>query len=567
MFVTLIIIFSVLYGTLCLSWLPFVWRKAKNRKSVYWNQIFRFLFGFGYGMVTFWVANYDLTFSAFMNRFLLIFSILTIWDVYRSYNQFSSQDRYRVQLLIGSFGILVCFLLSGVYPFWIAEERYQSVQATVTDKPMLEVNDQHITTITPEFAIYEMKKLMGRLPDESHFELGQPSLRKMNGKLYWVSPLEFRGISWSGNEVIPGYMKLSAEDTRANAEFVKAPMSIVPSGSLQKNADRVVRSIRPQSVLMSPSFEPDESGKPFYVYPYGHYEKNRNIRKVDGAIMIDPDTGKTNVYSIKDVPLFVDQVIPMDLAFDQNIWFGKFRLGFWESILSTEKVQVPRHWGEDQILIPVYDKERQLYWTTDHVRDVEETGPMVGYSMMNARTGELTFYNGPSGMFNGITVQILTEKIFKEKSWKAGRPKLYYIRGEYTWVVEMMDSHHIIRKIVFMNADDEKILGYGDTKGEALNRYQYSLSTNRDAEKEKLTNHASESKLIGKVTAVHKYYLNEQSMVQFMIEGNNHIFTVGDKTAPYAIFLEKGHIVEIDFIETTEVHLGVTALKNQTLGK
>lgn len=568
MFVTLIIIFSVIYGFLSLSWLPFIWRQARKRKSLYWLQVFRFLGGTIYGLLTYLVYNYDLTPSAFISRFLLVFSLLTLIDVFRSINHMIDDDHWGFQMFVGFLGLIIVFVLSAIYPFWIAKDRYEAVQAHITEEPMKETNEQHIPVVPKEYALYKMEKVIGKVPNYFYYDLSKPSIQKINGHLYWVSALEYKNVfRWFNAGKVPGYIKISAEDPRTDAEFIASEMKYVPSALFHESALHLAHFRNPQVVLMEASFEPDESGKPYYAISYGNYEKYRNIRKVEGVILLDPVTGASKTYPLKEVPDFVDQVIPMNVAYERNIWFGKFKYGFFNSILGKQDVHIPTEWNNEDEMVAVFDKERNMYWSTDHTRDDKDSGSMVGYSLMNTRTGELTYYSGTNGYLNGLTAKNLAEKTFREKGWTTGSPVLYNIFGEYTWVLQAMDTNHVLRKIILVNAEDEKVVGYGDFKGEAFNMYQFNISTNKEGDTETPTNDARLTSLMGKVTAVYKYHINDQTIVQFMVDQSEHIFTVGTKTAPYAVFLEEGQEVEISFIETNEITVGITKLKNKTLGK
>ena len=87
---------------------------------------------------------------------------------------------------------------------------------------------------------------------------------------------------------------MSAEDEGAEAELVQVKMSYVPSAFFSKDVKRHVRSIHKDMILLDVSFEPDDEDHPYYVIPYGKYEKFRNIVDVKGAIFSRPSNRKNN---------------------------------------------------------------------------------------------------------------------------------------------------------------------------------------------------------------------------------------------------------------------------------
>jgi hypothetical protein len=468
---------------------------------------------------------------------------------------------------IGSIALISFIFLWTIYPFAIAQDRHDFMKKFVKTKETTEnmspTNEQHIPVVPREYARYKMEKILGKVKNYSYYDLEEPYIQKINNRLYWIAALNHKSFfKWLNTDGVPGYMKMSAEDHQSEAQFVAHSIKYVPSGYFSENLIRLARTKYPDLIFMQPSFEPDENGKPYYALSYGSYHKMRNIRSVEGVILIDPANGQMKKYPMKQVPSFVDQVVPHDIAYDYNYWFGKYKHGFWNSILGKTDVHVP-----PEEFVAVFDHRLHMYWATDHTRDEENAGSMVGYSMLNSRTGELNYYSKTNGMINGTTAMNVVEKTFREKQWHGASPILYYIYGQYTWIVPALDSNNVIRKIVLVNAKDEKVIGHGDSKQEAFDQYQYAISTNFNGDSATPTPNAKLAQTKGKVTAVYKNQQADETYVQFLIEGNNHIFTMSSKNNPYIIFLETGHEVDLRYIETKQTIVATKQVKNLTLKK
>lgn len=442
------------------------------------------------------------------------------------------------------------------------------MDAKVSKEKLEPMNEKHLPVVPREYAEYKIEKVLGKVKNYFFYDLGELAIQKIDNQLYWVAPIEYKGFfKWWQGDTVPGYIRVSAEDQRATAEVVKARMKYVPSAWLGENLYRRVRAQYPDVVLMNASFEPDEKGKPYYAVSYGSYEKYRRVRDVEGVILFDPSNGEMKKYARNKVPAFVDQVIPADVAIERNQWFGKYKHGFLNSLFGKRDVHIPTEWdeGEDEV-IAAFDRSMRMHWVTDHTRDEEDAGSMVGYTMMDSRTGKITYYTGVDGLLNGSSAANVVSKTFKEKQWEAPAPILYNVYGENTWVLPVLDGNDVFRKVMLVNARDEKVYAYGDTKREALNKYQYAISTNLENDEATPTNQSEQKKEKGKVIAVYKDRISEENVVvQFLIEGNDKIFTVNSSKFPYAVFLEKGHKVAFSYLETKEKVVAVKTFQNESL--
>jgi hypothetical protein len=261
----------------------------------------------------------------------------------------------------------------------------------------------------------------------------------------------------------------------------------------------------------------------------------------------------------------VDQVVPADVAYERNEWFGLYKHGFWNSILMKQDVHVPTQWENEDEVVAVFDQHLNMHWATDHTRAETDSGSMVGYSLVNSRTGELIYYTGTNGILNARVAMNVVEKTYREKQWKAVSPVLYNIYGQYTWVIAALDGNGVLRKIALVNAKDEKVVGAGDSKQEAFNSYQYAISAELEGDSATPTISADLMEKTGIVQAVYKATTTNGTIVQLLMEGSDKIYTIQSSQFPYAVFVEKGHKVQLKYLDTKETIVPVKEFKNETL--
>ncbi|PKR85455.1 hypothetical protein [Heyndrickxia camelliae] len=535
---------------LALTWNPFIWKMNYKQKLFISFQIIRLLLGI---VIIFCVSYFGLvdhTFQAFISYGLYILGFFLLLDIV-----YGQAKKARITPVIGAAFIIGGLYFSFMYPLTITNDKYEFVKAKVKTVSKIDasIDEKHIPVVPEKYARYRSEKLIGELKHSSYYDLGDSTIQKMDGHLYWVTPIEYTGFfKYMKGEKVPGYIKMSAEDERAEAKLVKTKMTYVPSAYFSKNVKRHVRNLHKDKILLDVSFEPDDQDRPYYVIPYGEYRKFRNIIDVQGIYLVDPVTGKTKEYTLANLPDFIDHAIPTSVAEDWNEWYGKYVHGFWNSHFSQEDVMVPTQWkGVDEVN-GVFNDDLQLHWFTDFTRPKSGSGSMVSYSILNARTGKFTFYTEGNGLLNGKSAMNVAEKTFRANKYDAGTPILYSIYGQFTWVVPLMDSNHVLREMMLINAKDEKVYSAEDSKRALFDNYKYAIATKLGNDVATPTDQALLKPLKGTVSHVYKAETAQGTTVKFMVAGSDKIFVVQSNDFPYSIFLEKGSVVEFKYIDTNE---------------
>ncbi|GGE50624.1 hypothetical protein GCM10011391_31730 [Pullulanibacillus camelliae] len=539
-----------LLSILALTLHPLIWKACYKNKLFLISQVARLVIGILVIFVVSYFRLIDYTFEAFVSYGLFFLGLFFVLDFVHFKMKWS--------WITGAIGVLL--LLSGVYmhsiySMTITHDKYAFVKkkVEVVSKDSVSMDEKHIPVVPEKYARYRSEKLLGELEHSSYYELGHTTIQKIDGTLYWVTPIEYTGFfKWLKAKSVPGYITMSAEDENADAKLVKHDMTYVPSAYFNQDLKRHVRSEYKDTILLDPSFEPDDSGKPFYVVPYGHYNKFRQIIDIEGVYVVNPENGAIKDYKNKHVPKFIDQTIPTTVAEQWNSWYGKYVHGFWNSHFTQEDVKNPTHWkGMDEVN-GVFNNQLQLNWFTDFTRPKAGSGSMVGYSLLNARTGKLTFYKDANGSLNGKAAMNVAEKTFRAQKYSAGTPTLYMIYGQFTWVVPLMDSNDVFRDMMLINAKNEKVYSADETKRNLFDAYKYQLATRLTGDDTVPNDIAELKEHTGTITDVYKYQAEENTNVEFMIKGLDKVFVVSSENNPYVVFLNKGSKVKIKYVDTDE---------------
>ncbi|KAB7672463.1 hypothetical protein [Bacillus sp. B1-b2] len=547
-----------LLALLFLSLNPFLWSAHAKKKSFLRLQITRLIVG----VLILFSLDYFLLIDHSSQAFTLWGLIFIAFSLFIDLFYLNVKG-YKIFATLFLSSILIILYLVFIYPLTITSDKYEFVAAktTIAEIEDESTNEKHIAVVPEKYARYRSEKKLGELAHASYYDLGDSTLQKIDDHLYWVTPIEYTGFfRWLKGQEVPGYIKMSAEDENEDAILVESSMKYVPSAYFQDDLQRLVRSKNKDTVLLEASFEPDDEDKAYYVVPYGYYNKFRQITDIKGIYIIDPATGKVEEHTMDNIPEFIDHVIPTSVAEDWNEWYGKYVHGFWNTLFAKEDMKLPTTWeGEDEVN-GVFNNDLQLNWFTDFTRPKTDSGSMVGYSMLNAKNGKLTFYTEANGSLNGKSAINVAEKTFRAQKYEAGTPLLYTIYGQFTWVVPLMDSNHVLREIMLINAKDEKVYSYHTEKTKLFNDYKYALATLLKDDKTVPNDLAIKEKVSGVISFVYKSEVENSTVVKFMIEGNKTIFQVSSIDFPYSIFLDKGMQATIEYINTDETIASVENL-------
>ncbi|MFA9558575.1 hypothetical protein ACERII_14805 [Evansella sp. AB-rgal1] len=541
---------ALLFLPLQIQW----WKMSFFRKWL----VPRYVLGFLYGMALFYIGLLDQTINAIITYYLPIIGIGLIAD---NSLVFSFKKTFRKQSAVTGAGAGVV-LLAGFFIFWaiqplfLADVKYNIAGGEeVTVEELSPVSEQNIPVVPLNFARYRSDVLMGQLDNPAFYNLGQTRIQRMDGSLYWVTPIEYDGFfRWMRSDAAPGYIIVSAENARAEPELVLHDMTYVPSAFFHENLERHVRLAYPDVLMLDTTFEVDSDGNPYYIISYGHYTEFRRIADVDGIVIVDPATGEMEQYDKEDAPEWVNRIYPPHIADERNEWFGVYKHGLINRYIGREGLTQPTSWGVEDSVTAVIDRDLNQNWFTDHMRLVGEgqnSNSMVGFTMFDSRTGELRYFRDASGMLNGRTAMNLAERTFVRDDYVAGAPTLYNIYGQYTWVVPLMDRNAVLRQIMLVNASSESVYGYGDTKREAFGAYQLALSSRGDDNvvPGELTDLVE---ITGTVERVYKWDREDNVTVRILLEGSNRIFTVNASSFPRSVFIEPGDEITISFMDSGE---------------
>ena len=404
--------------------------------------------------------------------------------------------------------------------------------------------------VSPEFARNKVQKAMSVVPNTQFYDLGKLQVQKINDDIVFVAPVEFSGF-WKyfrGKET-EGYFTISATDINAQPQFIESKMKYTNSSYFSHNIQRTIYGSYPNYIQSGEAqIEVDENGKPWYVQtlykPMGLTNKP-DLSKLNVAV-VDPVTSDVKLYHAAEAPEFIDGSISSEMASTENKYFGNYIHGWLNSVFGKKDVKIPNESGTESSVTPIFDEKGDMHYFTDMSSPKENIDSALGYTLINARTGELVYYNGDknNGIMDSKGAKEIVNKEFPEKNWTGSMPILYNIDGDPTWVVNVLDPNGLFKHYAYIKAADSDFVVFGDTARQTLESYRLALATD-PSNVESTAEGALESRS-GKVARVLVTTQDKNQIVQFLIDGDKTIYTVNSGEAPLSIFLQEGDSVQLE---------------------
>lgn len=303
---------------------------------------------------------------------------LLIFGLFGLLNSLSMVSGYNVCRASGAVsGILggVLLLLAcggGIAPHTIGTTELRDIPRVKTSDKLIEAIDvKHIRLVPQESAEWLGHQTIGQgnLNLGSLFQLGGYVIQRVNGVLYWVAPLEYRGFfQWVRADCSPGFVMVNVEDPSEPARLVlNHKMKYMTSGYFGDNIDRYLyfngyAGYRRTEI----SFEVDDNLKPYRVVSLTVPTVGFTGDKVTGVVLVDPETGEMKHYNVKETPNWVDRVVPEKLTKNYNIWWGEYVHGFWNTQFSNRDMHTVTSVEGIQNIFLVYGDDEHPKWFAGH---------------------------------------------------------------------------------------------------------------------------------------------------------------------------------------------------------
>ena len=398
--------------------------------------------------------------------------------------------------------------------------RYASVLETTDGdfaSEIKEVDYSEIPVIDRDSAVLLGNRAMGSIPEYvSQFEIS-PMYSQINyqGRPVRVSPLVYADLfKWFINrdEGIPAYVLVDMTTQEAEVVRLDQPILYSESEPLARNIDRYVQLKYPSYMFDEKSFELDEDGTPWWVFPV----QKRTVGLFDGTtiqrvVLVNACTGETQDYAIEDCPSWVDRAYPSDLLVQQYNWSGMYQDGWLNSWLGqVGVVQVtPGTNGMAGYNYIAQDDDIFLY---TGVSSVTADNSIIGFILVNQRTAESRFYAVAGA--TEASAMASAEGQVQHLGYQATFPLLLNIEGQPTYFMALKDAAGLVKMYAMINIERYQNVAVGDTVAECQDAYLQMLAQEGTISQEAAAEVAASTQTSGTIA----------TMAQAVVDGNSHFY-------------------------------------------
>ena len=398
----------------------------------------------------------------FWTFLLIIFFIYYITGILELTNiqqviikRFSGKKKISNYIILGLIGIFILiFLINIIYSPVFQAKKYHKRITILEDGDFIEdvaqVDFSAIPLLDKESSQKLGDRVMGQMPElVSQFYVSNLYTQiNYKNEIVRVTPLEYASfIKFFTNqkEGVKGYITVNSVTGESNLVKLEKGMKYMPSSLFSKDLYRHLRFKYPTEIFGEESFEIDNEGNPYWIIPTISYNGVGLLEEVDGVIILDPITGKSKKYDVKDVPTWVDHVYSARLIIEQVNDWGKYKNGYLNSIFGQKGV-VATTMGYNYT---VMNDDVYLYTGITSAASDESN---LGFILTNMRTKETVFYPVPGA--EEYSAMASAEGQVQQMNYSATFPLLINLNNKPTYLISLKDNAGLVKMYAFVDVLD-----------------------------------------------------------------------------------------------------------------
>ena len=384
-------------------------------------------------------------------------------------------------------------------------------------------------------------RVMGQMPElVSQFYVSNLYTQiNYNNEIIRVTPLEYNGLfKYISNykDGVKGYITVDSVTGESKLVKLKKGMKYMPSAILMDNLDRKLRFEYPTKIFGEKTFELDNEGNPYWIVPTIKYSGVEIMKEIEGAIILDPITGKSKFYDVKDIPTWVDHVYSADLIIEQLDDWGQYKDGFLNSIFGQKNVTMTT----DGYNYMAMNDDVYLYTGITSVSTDESN---LGFVLTNMRTKETNFYSVPGA--EEYSAMESAKGQVQQMKYEATFPLLINLNGKPTYLMSLKDNAGLVKMYAFVDVVDyQKVVVTDASAGIEVAAKNYLGEANIEVDDSKLETKEITVKSIDTavIDGYTYYYIKDTERNKYMAS-----ISINKEKLP---FVEVGSVVTISYQKT-----------------
>ncbi|MDD3453500.1 MAG: CvpA family protein [Bacilli bacterium] len=394
-------------------------------------------------------------------------------------------------------------------------------------------------------------RVMGQMPElVSQFYVSDLYTQiNYNNQIVRVTPLEYDGIIkyfTNKKDGVKGYIIVNSVTGVSTLTKLDKGMKYMDSALFSEDLNRKLRFTYPTKIFGEYTFEIDNESNPYWIVPCLKYSGVELKRDVEGVIILDPITGKSDYYKVSDVPTWVDHVYSSDMIIEQVNDWGKYKNGFINSIFGQKNV-VKTTTGYNYT---VMNDDVYLYTGITSVASDESN---IGFILTNMRTKETNYY--PVSGAEEYSAMASAEGQVQQMKYTASFPLLINLNNRPTYLISLKDDAGLVKMYAFVDVVDyQKVVVTDASKGIKKASLNYL---------DEITDENDTSNLIEKDITIANFTtaIIDGNTYYYITDTENKLYIASIKANKNKLpFIKINDVISISYKQNTEI-IEITSIK------
>lgn len=380
-------------------------------------------------------------------------------------------------------------------------------------------------------------RVMGQMPEfvSQYYVSNLYTQINYNDDIVRVTPLEYINfIKYITNykNGVKAYITVNSVTGDSKLVKLEKGMKYMPSAYFGHDLRRKLRFTYPTEIFDQESFELDDKGNPYWIVPTVQYTGVGMKKEITGVVILDPITGKSKKYKVKDVPEWVDHVYSASLLIEQLDDWGTYQKGFINSIFGQKGVVITTE-GYNYTTM-----NNDVYLYTG-VTSIAKDASNIGFVMTNMRTKETHFYRVPGA--EEYSAMASAKGQVQQMKYEATFPLLINLNDRPTYLMSLKDNAGLVKMYAFVDVIDyQKVVVTDASKGIEAAAQNYLGDVELESSDEKKTISVTIKEIIPTMINGTSYY--------YMVDNDDNRYRASIKIEEELIpFLKENDEIEIEY--------------------
>lgn len=390
------------------------------------------------------------------------------------------------------------------------------------NQDVVNVDNANIPSVDLATAQKVGDRTIGAIKNATWYELDNYSSIIYKDRYYKIAPLSygdlFKFMKAKNTFAIPGYVLVDTITQDAEYVELEKPIKYAPSAVGHYDLRRTLRRNFSSYVFENSVFEIDDEGNPYWVTSVtkptiGVWK----ARKITSIIVTDATTGKSDEYSLNDIPNWIDNVYSLDYIMKLVDYNLKYVNGYWN--FSHTGVNRTTYSYKDETMVgynvAVTSDGNLAYYTGVTPYNNAETN--LAFILASTKTGEIKYYNCAGA--EESSAQAAAQGLVQNLGYVATFPNVINVDGVETYFMALKDAAGLVQRYSLCQISNYTNVVEAPTLKETLVKYRVKIGVSTAEE----TNEKTEQ-VVGQISTIYQANIEGYTYYYFTLDDSDKLF-------------------------------------------